>query len=163
MCLWILLYPEARLAYMLETAKIRILLTQDRLASLFGEPEEVSKSSGWTLSGRQSQKRTATICSHWATPDHLIYLIFYIRGRRGRPKAAAVYHRGFTNLLLWFVTEFDITGADRNLLVSSLSFDLTQKNLYAPLIKAGQLHLASVRTLRPQKAFAPDKGSRHPP
>ena len=38
--------------------------------------------------------------------------------------------------------EFGITDADRNLLVSSLSFDLTQKNLYAPLISGGQLHLA---------------------
>lgn len=133
-------YPQERLEYMLRTAKIRILLTQDRLASLYGSSEEldvIRLDSDWPAISQQPFHNLQPL----ATPDHLIYLIF-TSGSTGRPKAAAVYHRGFTNLLCWFVTEFDITGTDRNLLVSSLSFDLTQKNLYAPLIQGGRLHLA---------------------
>jgi amino acid adenylation domain-containing protein len=133
-------YPRERLAYMLQAARIRVLLTQERLVPLFydtsgldilrldSEWPELSQEGGGNLEAA-------------ATPDDLIYLIF-TSGSTGRPKGAAVYHRGFTNLILWFVTEFALTAADRNLLVSSLSFDLTQKNLYAPLIRGGRLHLA---------------------
>ena len=45
------------------------------------------------------------------------------------------------NLIDWFTDEFRISEADRILLISSLSFDLTQKNVYAPLIRGGTLHL----------------------
>jgi amino acid adenylation domain-containing protein len=133
-------YPQDRLAYMIQTAKISVLLTQDRLVALFGTREGldiIRVDTEWpAIMQEDAHNLKAT-----ATADDLIYLIF-TSGSTGRPKGAAVYHRGFTNLLLWFVTEFGITRADRNLLVSSLSFDLTQKNLYASLICGGRLHLA---------------------
>ena len=47
----------------------------------------------------------------------------------GRPKAAAVYHRGWTNLLCWFGREFAISPADKNLVMSSISFDITQRSM----------------------------------
>jgi amino acid adenylation domain-containing protein len=133
-------YPQDRLAYMLQTANICVLLTQDRLLSLFGSfPKEniIRLDADWPAIAQEASHNLGPV----ATADHFIYLIF-TSGTTGRPKGAAVYHRGFTNLLLWFVTEFRVTASDRNLLVSSLSFDLTQKNLYAPLIRGGRLHLA---------------------
>jgi amino acid adenylation domain-containing protein len=133
-------YPQDRLTYMLQTAKIRVLLTQGRLVGLFGSSpglDAIRLDTEWPAISQEDGGNLGPI----ASPDHLIYLIF-TSGSTGQPKGAAVYHRGFTNLLLWFVTEFGITDADRNLLVSSLSFDLTQKNLYAPLIRGGRLHLA---------------------
>ena len=133
-------YPQDRLAYMLQAAKIRVLLTQERLVGLFGDTAGIDilrLDAEWPVILQEDGRNLSPA----ATPDDLIYLIF-TSGSTGRPKGAAVYHRGFTNLLLWFVTEFGITAADRNLLVSSLSFDLTQKNLYAPLIRGGRLHLA---------------------
>lgn len=134
------IYPQERLQYMLGAAKIRILLTQQRLIELFKNSPDVDiirLDSDWTSISTEDDRNPEPV----ATADDLIYLIF-TSGSTGRPKGAAVYHRGFTNLLLWFVTEFGITHDDRNLLVSSLSFDLTQKNLYAPLICGGRLHLA---------------------
>ncbi len=74
-----------------------------------------------------------------ATPDSRIYVIF-TSGSTGRPKGAAVFHRGFTNLLNWFVTDFSIKSEDRTLLVSSLSFDLTQK-ISTLLCSVGSLYL----------------------
>lgn len=133
-------YPRERLSYMLQTAKIGVLLTQERLVPLFSDVPGVDIIR--LDADRPSfAKEDGGDLERAATPEDLIYLIF-TSGSTGRPKGAAVYHRGFTNLLLWFVTEFGITAADRNLLVSSLSFDLTQKNLYAPLIRGGRLHLA---------------------
>src|SRR6185295_7451439 len=73
-------------------------------------------------------------------PENLCYVIF-TSGSTGRPKAAAVYHRGWTNLLHWFASEFAVTPADRNLLMSSISFDISQRSIAMPLVRGGELHL----------------------
>jgi amino acid adenylation domain-containing protein len=143
------LYPPDRLSYMLQAAQIRILLTQNRLVGLFdGLPalDILRLDAEWPTISQESKDNLGPL----AAPDNFIYLIF-TSGSTGKPKGAAVYHRGFTNLLLWFVTEFGITDRDRNLLVSSFSFDLTQKNLYAPLIKGGMLRLAPTGPYDAQK------------
>src|SRR5581483_3596815 len=75
------------------------------------------------------------------TPEHLAYVI-YTSGSTGRPKATAVSHAGVVNLLHWYRTEFELDEQDRVLVVSSFSFDLTQKNFIGPLAAGGQVHLA---------------------
>jgi amino acid adenylation domain-containing protein len=77
--------------------------------------------------------------------DDLIYAIF-TSGSTGQPKAASVYHRGFENLLHWYSIELKLGPADRTLVISSPSFDLTQKNFFAPLITGGTLILDNCQT-----------------
>ena len=131
-------YPQERLSFMLEDSRAKVLLTNSNLSGRFGQPTAklicVDVEAGDI--GRESRENL----SPCASPDNLIYVI-YTSGSTGRPKGAGVYHRGFTNLMHWFVTEFGIDARDNALLVSSLSFDLTQKNLYATLMRGGQLHL----------------------
>jgi acyl-coenzyme A synthetase/AMP-(fatty) acid ligase len=67
--------------------------------------------------------------------------VIFTSGSTGRPKATAVYHRGWTNLLHWFVTELGIGPPDRNLVMSSISFDITQRSMAMPLVSGGELHL----------------------
>ncbi|MCP4213974.1 MAG: amino acid adenylation domain-containing protein, partial [bacterium] len=81
-------------------------------------------------------------------PGDLIYIIF-TSGSTGTPKGAGVYHRGFTNLLHWFTTEFRLNERDRNQLLTSFSFDLTQKNFYAPLLTGGTLCIPGVNYFDP--------------
>lgn len=132
-------YPKDRLDYMIQSAGLRVLLTHREWVSVLPEREGVHR-----LVLDESRELLAasptTAPPPSAKPNHLIYVIF-TSGSTGTPKAAAVYHSGFTNLLHWFTTEFSITSADRSLLVSSVSFDLTQKNLYAVLLSGGTLHL----------------------
>ncbi|CAG0962242.1 hypothetical protein GPROT1_00898, partial [Gammaproteobacteria bacterium] len=131
-------YPPERLAYMLTDAGISILLTQQRLA------ERVVEFAGQRIYLDAAPEVEAA--EHWqnpissVTPDNLLYVI-YTSGSTGRPKGAGVNQRGFANLLHWFIADFHLTAADRTLLISSLSFDLTQKNLFAPLLMGGTLHL----------------------
>jgi amino acid adenylation domain-containing protein len=131
-------YPEERLAFMLEDARAKVLLTKANLAGKFGNTtaKVICLDTARDEIARESRENPAPT----AGPDNLIYVI-YTSGSTGRPKGAGVYHRGFTNLMHWFVTEFGIDARDNSLLVSSLSFDLTQKNLYATLMRGGQLHL----------------------
>jgi amino acid adenylation domain-containing protein len=75
----------------------------------------------------------------------VMYAIF-TSGSTGQPKAAAVFHSGFANLLDWYVDELSLGPDDRTLAISSPSFDLTQKNLFAPLITGGTLILDDAET-----------------
>ncbi len=131
-------YPHERLSYMIEDAEVAVLLTQQHL--LDSIPPHTAHTfcldSEWPLLAECSALNPGGAGS----TDNLAYLI-YTSGSTGRPKAAAVAQGGFTNLLWWFVSEFAITAADRLLLVSSFSFDLTQKNIFGPLLVGAQLHL----------------------
>jgi amino acid adenylation domain-containing protein len=75
--------------------------------------------------------------------DAPLYAI-YTSGSTGRPKGAVVRERAFVDLVDWYVGELGMGAADRLLLISSASFDLTQKNFFAPLLLGAELHLAPV-------------------
>jgi amino acid adenylation domain-containing protein len=131
-------YPRKRIAGMMEDVNLKVVLT--RQALLEGLP------------GHQAQ----VVCVD-EIPDHpgpdgfpvswdppgvqdLAYVIF-TSGSTGRAKAAGVFHRGWTNLMHWFVTEFEIQPRDKTLIISSFSFDITQRSIVMPLIRGAELHL----------------------
>ena len=131
-------YPAERLAYMLADATPAVLLTEERLRAGFAacaapvlclDTLDVSAESDANLVN-------ATLA------QHLVYVI-YTSGSTGRPKGTAVQQRGFVNLLGWFIGQFALTESDKVLLISSFSFDLTQKNIFGVLAVGGELHLAA--------------------
>ena len=75
-----------------------------------------------------------------ADPDAAIYVI-YTSGSTGRPKGAACRHRGFANLLQWYAATLALDAADRVLMIGAFTFDAAQKNIFAPLLAGGELHL----------------------
>ena len=131
-------YPAAHLAFMLENAEVPVLLTQSGLVDklralkvpLICLDTEVEKFS--PLNRDNPNRNSQAI--------QLIYAI-YTSGSSGRPKGAGIYQRSFLNLLNWFIKTFKLTARDRVLLITSFSFDLTQKNIFAPLLVGGTLHL----------------------
>ncbi|MCK4764999.1 MAG: non-ribosomal peptide synthase/polyketide synthase, partial [Candidatus Aminicenantes bacterium] len=141
-------YPEKRILTMLEQGKAVVLLTRKELIEkkeigdivcpvlnldeLAGEIADLSGENLQPLSG----------------PEDLIYIIF-TSGSTGVPNGAGVYQRSFVNLINWFVKDFDLKAADRNLLMTSFSFDLTQKNFYTSLILGGVLCVPSINYFDP--------------
>jgi amino acid adenylation domain-containing protein len=151
-------YPRARIQYIIEDSQLTQILTQEKWKEHFKNRNYITilLDQDWAKITEEHHHRTGL--SHIQefpempgmpeSENTLIYLI-YTSGSTGRPKAVGVLHKGFANLLNWFVFEFQLTGEDRVLLVSSLSFDLTQKNLYAPLIAGGKLELLDFRFFDP--------------
>ena len=132
-------YPTARIEQMIASAKLEHVVTTASLAGQFPgvrticmEDDDVAAASTDDLSEAIDK-------------DDLIYAIF-TSGSTGQPKAASVYHRGFENLLHWYSIELEIGPSDRTLIISSPSFDLTQKNFFAPLITGGTLVLDDCQT-----------------
>jgi len=131
-------YPKERLAGMLQDIRLRHLLSMNTLLGRLPE----KNGSIITLDGDKDTIAQASSDNpriNVSTED-LAYVIF-TSGSTGKSKAAAVQHRGWSNLLRWFAKQFEITPQDKVLLVSSFSFDLTQRALAMPLICGGELHL----------------------
>lgn len=139
-------YPAKRLASMLNDVDIRILLTHQELF------ERIQQNKA-TVVFLDAQKDAIAAQSkirpkNYATVDNLVYVIF-TSGSTGKAKAAAVFHRGWANLMHWFDTEFNVGPEDKNLVVSSFSFDITQRSIAMPLIRGAQLHLLASSTYDP--------------
>jgi len=132
-------YPKARLATMFQEVPISILLTQESLINHL--PEHKAKIVCLDTDQEQFTRGTPeNLTGKNPTPENLAYVVF-TSGSTGKPKATAVFNRGWNNLLNWFSQEFQISPHDKVLIMSSFSFDITQRSLMMPLVNGGELHL----------------------
>nr|UXB94986.1 non ribosomal peptide synthetase [Pseudomonas syringae] len=138
-------YPAQRLAHMLTDSAPKVLVIQQGLDTL-PLPEGLA-----TLElGCPSLQHVADHNPQIAALNfgHLAYVI-YTSGSTGLPKGVMVEHRGLRNLLDWYIDDLALNAEDAVLLASSYNFDLTQKNILAPLMVGAALHLA-------EEPFNPD-------
>jgi amino acid adenylation domain-containing protein len=131
-------YPRERVAVMFEDVKHRALLTRQGLLDRL--PERKPRVVCVDRDAPAIAEHPTVQPPRRSGAGDLCYVIF-TSGSTGRPKAAAVYHRGWTNLLSWFGREFAVSPGDKNLLMSSISFDITQRSMAMPLTRGGELHL----------------------
>jgi amino acid adenylation domain-containing protein len=122
-------YPAARIAQMVASAGIQHIITHEAHRHSF--PTVQVTTLGNLPAATESPDAPIPLTSP-------IYAIF-TSGSTGTPKAAAVLHQGFANLLDWHINTLTLTPQDNTLVISSPSFDLTQKNLFAPLVTGGRL------------------------
>ncbi|MFD2168454.1 amino acid adenylation domain-containing protein [Tumebacillus lipolyticus] len=127
-------YPEERIQYLLSHSQTKLLLTQEKLLSRTegGIAVDALLASSPSLPDQNLDLPY--------DPDRLMYIL-YTSGSTGTPKGVMIKSRSFANLVHWYKTEFEIGREDRVLLIAPSSFDLSQKNLFAPLIGGGRLVL----------------------
>ncbi|MFV8549780.1 amino acid adenylation domain-containing protein, partial [Ralstonia pseudosolanacearum] len=129
-------YPQDRLAYMLEDSAPVAVLAQSNTREQLGALSVPVLDLDGPLEEAEHDPQVTGL-----EPHHLAYVI-YTSGSTGRPKGVMVEHRGLSNLLDWYLEDLGLRSDDTVLLVSSYSFDLTQKNILGPLLAGGRLHLA---------------------
>ncbi|SFV14413.1 non-ribosomal peptide synthetase, partial [Pseudoduganella namucuonensis] len=139
-------YPAERLRHMLEDARPLMLLTQERLLERLPpvDAPALCLDTAWPALAAHSAGDLAPISG----PEHLCYVI-YTSGSTGKPKGATIQHQGLHNLVRWYIRHYEVSADDRALIFSSISFDLTQKNIFAMLAVGAQVHL-------PADGYAPD-------
>jgi iturin family lipopeptide synthetase A len=130
-------YPRERLSHMIASAGLDLVLSRTDLAERFSA---AGAARVIDLLDPEAEPASDELQPSPSTPDDPIYAIF-TSGSTGLPKAASVFRRNFANLLDWYIRELRLGPGDSTLVISSPSFDLTQKNLFAPLITGGRLVL----------------------
>jgi amino acid adenylation domain-containing protein len=141
-------YPAERLSFLVADSAAAVILTRSELLGRLpaGGPAVL-------LLDRLEEEESTGGFLPMGGPDDLLYVI-YTSGSTGQPKGAGVYQRGFLNLLRWYVEEFGLAADDRFLVFTSASFDLTQKNFFAPLFVGGLLVLAETGPYDPREIAA---------
>jgi natural product biosynthesis luciferase-like monooxygenase protein len=135
-------YPKDRIAYMVEDAKVPVLLTQERLRGDLPPHRAtvIALDADWEGS---IAKESAEPFDGGAEPKHLAYVI-YTSGSTGKPKGVMVEHRNAVNFF---------AGMDRHLAegqqpgvwlaVTSLSFDISVLELCWTLTRGFKVVIAT--------------------
>jgi amino acid adenylation domain-containing protein len=131
-------YPPGRLAFLLEDARVPLLLTRsdllDRLPTTPAAVVALDLERGW-IEGDDGGDLPGG-----AGPDNLAYVI-YTSGSTGKPKGAMIHHRGLSNYLAWAARAYAIQRGEGAPAHSSLAFDLTVTALWAPLVAGRRVDL----------------------
>lgn len=129
-------YPSERLRLVLQQAGCSLLLTQRHLG-LEMVPSTATRYVETLLEEGSGVPRVNP--PREGSLEDFVYCIF-TSGSTGTPKGALNLHRGFANLCAWYSGREACGGPDaRTMLVSSIGFDLSQKDIFEPLISGGLL------------------------
>jgi amino acid adenylation domain-containing protein len=133
-------HPAERLSYALGDARAPLLLTQHALRELLSgtHAEIVCLDTGW-----QSlvASRPAGNLEAGASPNNLSYVL-YTSGSTGRPKGVALTHQSAVAFLRWALQVFSREELAGTLAATSITFDLSVFELFAPLGCGGTVLLA---------------------
>jgi len=134
-------YPQERIAYVLQDARVAVLLTSqatsgyEQLAN--GNWQSLSLDRDWHQIARAREDNPyVSVCS-----ENLAYAI-YTSGSTGRPKGVGIPHRALTNFLCSMQARPELKEQDILLAVTTLSFDIAGLELYLPLLQGARVVLA---------------------
>ncbi len=133
-------YPKDRLAFMLDNAGVRVLLTTREMQASLPEREAnvVFLDSNWNIIARESKDNL----SPEAASGNLAYVL-YTSGSTGRPKGVAVEHRQVLNYLKGVSEALELDEPASFALVSTLAADLGNTVIYPALCAGKRLHIIS--------------------
>ena len=137
-------YPQQRLSYMAEDAKISLLLTQQSLLSSLPVEDVgviVLDKSAESLTVQSLENPVSEVI-----PENLL-CVLYTSGSTGKPKGVMLTHEALVNHS-WGISEiFGLTESDRVLQFASFGFDVAAEEIFPTWLKGGTV------VLRPWQMF----------
>jgi amino acid adenylation domain-containing protein len=129
-------YPSERLAFMLEDARVPVLLTQSSLvAELPGiDARILCFDTDRALIENEPDNNPLP----WSTPDHLAYVI-YTSGSTGKPKGSLITHYNVVRLMRATEEWFHFNENDVWTFFHSHAFDFSVWEIWGALLYGGRL------------------------
>jgi len=135
--------PAERLAFMLQDAEARVMVTRERKAAQLAAGRWSVVSLDADDARIASQPSSPPPCE--VTAAHLAYAI-YTSGSTGRPKGVAVTHRSLLNLLYWHQRSFAVTPVDRATQLANPGFDAAVWELWPHLAAGASVYFSDEST-----------------
>ena len=132
-------YPEAHLAYILDNAQAKLLLS---ISSLFTEKSFNKKFSDRMLFIDDIDFNSEPVPINNSQPNSLAYMI-YTSGSTGKPKGVMMEHKGLCALMKWLVPMEELKPGDKCAEHASFSFDASILDLFPPLTCGAEVHILS--------------------
>jgi len=134
-------FPQDRIAFMLEDAQPRVLVTLGKLrAKLPHHPAEV-------VCIDEFAHAEETPLVQVGKPEHLAYII-YTSGSTGKPKGVEVSHRSVVNFVTSMRVAPGLDARDTLLSVTTPSFDIFGLEIWLPLTTGAKVVIVSPETAR---------------
>ncbi|MFP2926822.1 amino acid adenylation domain-containing protein, partial [Pyxidicoccus sp. 3LG] len=139
-------YPAARLAWVLEGARPRVVLTRAEWRERLPDVD----ASFLCLEGIEEDlaRQPSEAPAPGVTPEHLAYVIF-TSGSTGRPKGVLLEHGGLSQVLRAVIDAHGVRPGHRVLQFSSPGFDASVCEVLSTLAAGATLHLAPREALLP--------------
>ncbi len=142
-------YPQDHIAYVLDDAQPRLVLTQNALQGVLpGHIERFCLDTPWPFMPDQSFHVPAIMVQ----PHHLAYVI-YTSGSTGHPKGVAVTHRNIVHSTA-ARSHYYRVPVSSFLLLSSIAFDSSMAGIFGTLCQGGTLIIPSETAARDLHALA---------
>ncbi|EWS95122.1 non-ribosomal peptide synthetase [Streptomyces filamentosus] len=138
-------YPADRIAFMLDDAAPRLVITDrsvsgglpdTRVEALVLDDPACLRELAAVPDGRLPDEELGG-----AVPEGATAYVIYTSGSTGRPKGVIVPRRAMAVFLSWAVEEFGPEGLESVLASTSLSFDVSVFEIFAPLLAGGRIEV----------------------
>jgi amino acid adenylation domain-containing protein len=133
-------YPKERLAFMLDDARPKVVLTQQRLVSSL--PKNGAKPMALDSESETFITESIENPDRSVRPDHLAYVI-YTSGSTGKPKGTLVTHKNVARLFQATEAWFHFGPEDVWTLFHSHAFDFSVWEMWGALCYGGRLVVVS--------------------
>ncbi|HVR98941.1 MAG TPA: amino acid adenylation domain-containing protein, partial [Thermoanaerobaculia bacterium] len=128
-------YPQERLALLLADSEAPVVLAQAELAGL------LPPFDGDVVLLEGVEEEGGDLPRGLVHPDQMAYAI-YTSGSTGRPKGVVIRHAGAVARIAWAVSTYGPERLARTLAATSICFDLSVFEIFAPLAAGGAVVLA---------------------
>jgi amino acid adenylation domain-containing protein/thioester reductase-like protein len=143
-------YPQERLHFMLQDAKVPVLLTSKNLVA--GLPQHDAEvfclDKDWDEIAQKSQENLVTEVKL----ENLGYVI-YTSGSTGKPKGVAMTQLALCNLILWQLQNTTLSDRARTLQFSPIGFDVSFQEIFSTLCAGGTLVLIAEEIRQDSRAL----------
>ena len=132
-------YPADRLAFTLKDSEAYVLLTDETLLATLPpvSVQTIFVKAQWERISNEEKSNFLPLIQS----ENLAYVI-YTSGSTGKPKGVAIEHRSTIAFLQWALATFTAKELSGVLLSTSICFDLSVFELFAPLSCGGKVILA---------------------
>lgn len=125
-------YPQERLHYMIETAKMPVMVTNGSLA------DKLPKSKAEKILIETIKQIAVANPNIQHTSTDIAYVLF-TSGSTGMPKGVAMPHKPLINLITWQLKNTTVLEGEKTLQFAPISFDVSFQEIFSTLSCGGTL------------------------
>ncbi len=134
-------FPPDRIEFMQQDARPLVIVTQSHLREKFPfSATNVLCIDGDMPAPEMNRVRKFSPPRNSSLDD--VAYVLYTSGSTGKPKGVQIRHRALTNMLVAVASDIALTNADVVLATTTISFDISTFEIFAPLITGGHLVVA---------------------